>query len=339
MSGRLDVVSIVIVTYRGDGLLENCLNSLAAACGTEPQVVVVDNSPSESTRAIVARFPNARYVASPGNPGFAGGNNRGLPYCDRKYLLLLNNDTVVQRRESIERLAEFLDENPKCAVAQGTMIMPQNDDRLCPCGSVLTPFGFMHAKAAFRPRGEGPKSPYPCFSAIGAFMMVRRSAIAAAGRFLFRSHFWSYYEETDFCHRVWLSGNEVWFVPTEPIDHLCGTTSGMFPSDVIMGRYLRNQLFSLSSTLGFWSRKWLVPSQCCVVLAHGLLNLCMGKVAMFSADCGAIASLWRERARILAARRGVKRIRRVSDSSIFRKVMGLPPVGYMLRSLVASTRG
>ena len=330
--GMLNRVSILIVTYKGDGLLKDCLDSLAATCGTEPQIVVVDNSPSEETRLLVSRFENAHYISSPGNPGFAGGNNRGLPYCDREYVLLLNNDTVIHAIESIERLVEFLDSNPKCAVAQGTMVMPQHGGKLCPCGSLLTPFGFMYAKAAFRPREEEPGA-YPCFSAIGAFMMVRRSAIQSAGNFLFRTHFWSYYEETDFCHRVWLSGSEVWYVPTAPIDHLCGQTSGMFAPAKIMGRYLRNQLFSLSTCLGLLSRIWLVPSQCCVVFLHGLINVLRGNPQMFASDCMAIASLWRDRARILAARRAIKRIRKVSDSEILSRVMGLPPLHYIIRSL------
>lgn len=60
-------VSIVIVTYQGDDLTKNCLDSLAATCGTEPQVVVVDNSPSEATRRLVSGYGNAVYVPSEGN--------------------------------------------------------------------------------------------------------------------------------------------------------------------------------------------------------------------------------------------------------------------------------
>jgi len=336
MISPLNKVSILVVTYKGDGLLKDCLESVAATCGHEPQIVVVDNSPSDGTRAIVSTFQNARYVASPGNPGFAGGNNRGFRCCDREYVLLLNNDTVVHARDSIEQLVAFLDGHPKCAVAQGTMVMPQFGGRLCPCGSLLTPFGFMYARNAFLPARHNP-SAYPCFSAIGAFMMVRRAVLPAVGGFLFRSHFWSYYEESDFCHRVWLSGNEVWYVPTVPIDHLCGATSGKFAPAAIMGRYLRNQLFSLSACLGFWSRLWLVPSQSCVVFVHGTLNLFRGNRALFAADCQAIASLWRDRPRILAARRTTRRIRKIKDRKLFTQIMRLPPFGYLLRSFKSNT--
>ena len=63
MACTLKDVSIAIVTYKGDDLTRNCLDSLAAACGDEPQIVVVDNSPSGTTHAIVAVHPNTVYRA------------------------------------------------------------------------------------------------------------------------------------------------------------------------------------------------------------------------------------------------------------------------------------
>lgn len=50
MKSTLENISIVIVTYKGDDMTRYCLDPLATTCGTAPQVVVVDNSPSEATR-------------------------------------------------------------------------------------------------------------------------------------------------------------------------------------------------------------------------------------------------------------------------------------------------
>ena len=335
MRSALSDVSVVIVTYKGDGMLKDCLDSLAATCGTEPQIVVVDNSPSEATREIASAFPNAVYVPSPGNPGFAGGNNRALPHCDRPYILLLNNDTVIHSRASIDRLVEFLDAHPTCGVAQGSMVLPQSNGLLGGCGSFLTPFGFLYSPGFGVPDAPDFHAPYPCFSAIGAFMMFRRELLPAVGRMLFRTHFWSYYEETDFCHRVWLAGAEVWYVPTPPIDHLCGKTSGRFVRAEIMGRFLRNQYFSLSANLCAWSRLFVLPCLASVILGHGLLHLLHGDTAQFKANLRALKSIRHGKRRILAARRQAARIRRVSDSAIFRKVLRVPSLSYFLRSLRA----
>jgi GT2 family glycosyltransferase len=56
---KLDQVSIIIVTYKGDEILFNCLESLATTCGEDPQIVVVDNSPSEETKRLVGEYSNA----------------------------------------------------------------------------------------------------------------------------------------------------------------------------------------------------------------------------------------------------------------------------------------
>ncbi len=335
MKHSLSDISIIIVTYKGDGLLKDCLDSLAMACGTEPQIVVVDNSPSDATRKAVSAFSNAVYVPSPGNPGFAGGNNRALAHCDRPYILLLNNDTVIHSRTSIERLVEFLDGHPACGVAQGSMVLPQSGGLLGGCGSFLTPFGFLYSPGFGVPDAPEFHAPYPCFSDIGAFMAFRRALLPAVGGMLFRTHFWSYYEETDFCHRVWLSGSEVWYVPTPPIDHLCGQTSGRFVRAEIMGGFLRNQYFSLAANLSALSRLFVLPCLTCVILGHGLLHLLRGDTPQFKANLKALKSILHDRRRILAARRQAARIRRVSDFAIFRKVMRVPSLRYFLRSIRA----
>ena len=164
----LNRVSIVIVTYKGDEVLIGCLASLKATCGDEPQIVVVDNSPSETTRQIVSSYPNAIYVSSPGNPGFAGGNNRGLPFCTRDYILLLNNDTIVKSRQSIECLVEFLEMHPTCGVVQGSIVLPKANGLAGGCGSFLTPFGFQYARGFGVPLDTpGVNVPVCCFSVIG----------------------------------------------------------------------------------------------------------------------------------------------------------------------------
>ena len=332
MSVNLGKVSIVIVTYKGDDLTRNCLDSLAMTCGNTSQIVVVDNSPSAETRNIVSRYPNALYVASPGNPGFAGGNNRAIPYCDRPYILLLNNDTVVHTGDSISKLVEFLDENPKCGAVQGSMRNGGPRGEIFPCGSFLTPFGFMVYPGGRNLPKVDTSKPFRCFSGIGAFLMFRRRVLEDVGGFLFRAHFWSYYEETDFCHRVWLSGHEVWYVPTAPITHIGGQTSGMFGRVGIMVRYLRNQFFSLAANLKPASAAAVLPLFACTLLAHGIASVLRGNAAQLRANLGVFAKVASCRKRILAARRTVAKIRKTSDISVFRKTMRLPSLGYLLRA-------
>jgi GT2 family glycosyltransferase len=330
---KLNQVSIIIVTYKGDEILFNCLESLATTCGEDPQIVVIDNSPSEETKRLVGEYSNAIYVESPGNPGFAGGNNIGVPFCDRKYILLLNNDTIVRSRKSIEQLVEFMEEHPECGVAQGSIVLPKVNGTAGGCGSYLTPLGFQYQRGFAVPLdAPGLNVPTKCFSIMGAFMMFPRSLIDNGGiKFLFYDHFKSYYEESDFCHRVWLAGKEVWYVPTEPIEHLCGFTAGKFKRTEIMRQYIRNSFFSLHVNLGFFARLLILPSYYCVIMVHSLVHLLRGDAETFKTNISVFREIHDLRGEIRKARKKLNRLK--SDWWILSRTLRLPSLSYLLRSV------
>ena len=330
-SSALRRVDVLIVTYQGDDVLGPCLSSLRRACGDEPRVIVADNAPNEKTRRLVERTPNARYLPSPGNPGFAGGNNRALTLATREFVLLLNNDTLIESAASFTALIAFLDAHPACAAAQGTMRLPNSRNHLGGCGVFLTPLGLLYSRGFDVPEAPAFDRPCRCFSGIGAFLMIRRAAIAEAGGFLFRTEFHAYYEETDFCHRLWLAGREVWYVPTPPIQHLLGVTSGRFPRAEIMGRFLRNQRFSLSVCLGFWGRLFLLPVHRAVLAAYALSARRRGQADLARAVSDALraAHTPEGRAAIRAARAALPP-RRGSPWHRLRSTMRVPGLRYWL---------
>ncbi len=93
-------VSILIVNYNGRHLLEDCLVSVFE--NEYPQksyeVILVDNdSQDESTHYVKEHFPQIKLIESQENLGFAGGNNLALNYARGEYIVLLNNDTKVDK--------------------------------------------------------------------------------------------------------------------------------------------------------------------------------------------------------------------------------------------------
>ncbi len=249
MRSYLSELSIIIVTYHGDDLLKQCLASLANACGSEPEIVVVDNSKSCDTEAIVKAYSNTKYVASETNLGFAGGNNLGLPHCTREYVLLLNNDTIIYQ-DSFSPVIDYMKNHPKVAVAGGTM-------RLAKKGNVSDVCGIMYASLTcdYVCLQEAMPinlnlSPHPVLAVKGAFLIFKRTIIEHLDGVLFYDHFKSYCEEVDFCHRVWLTGNEVHFVPTPYVDHLESQTSKRMNWRNICQQSYANWLFSLKTNLG-----------------------------------------------------------------------------------------
>lgn len=257
-------LSIIIVTWNGDDLLKNCLDSVTKVYGTTPEIVVVDNANTPPTAALCARDPNVKYIAAPENLGFAGGNNLALPHVTRNYILLLNNDTIIHE-DSFAPLLDFLEAHDRVGIVQGTMNVPALNNGLDDCGVLMTPFGIQRHLHRGEPTATTKLVPRKVFSAKGAMLMFKRAVLNDSG-FLFYDHFKSYYEETDFCHRAKLAGWETWFVPTPPIDHLGGQTVGKFRNEDIWAQYLRNIFYSFHRNFGFWGHVFTIPCFFCAAL-------------------------------------------------------------------------
>ncbi len=318
----LSQLSVIIVTYRGDDLLANCLASLHSSCSNDLEIIVVDNSANLTTEQMVRKHENAKYVAAETNLGFAGGNNLGLPYCTRPFVLLLNNDTIIHD-EPFSELIQYLEDHPEVAVVQGKMKLPNQGDVLDSCGSLLTPAGVSVSLYEHAPLST-PLASRPVFAAKGACMVFRKSIIEKIGGVLFYNHFKSYYEDVDFCHRVWLAGFEVHFVNTTPIDHLQGRTAAKLNHADIAAQYQANANFSLYTTLGFFRkcsvglyRKlfYFLSLTCAKINGNKQLILCLSKSKAINAA---------RRQDAVETRRAVQKWRVVSDRTLFKKV-GIHP--------------
>jgi hypothetical protein len=85
------------------------------------------------------------------------------------------------------------------------------------------------------------------FSAKGACLMTRMDIVNKVG--LFDDNFGSYFEESDFCWRVWLSGYRVIYYPAVSILHKVGFTSEKMDTVVVMLHSTKNRIFSLYKNL------------------------------------------------------------------------------------------
>ncbi|TRZ50725.1 glycosyltransferase family 2 protein [bacterium] len=84
------------------------LSENALPLGVSSTVYVVDNDRSEELKEKLAKYPQAVYVESPGNVGFATGNNLGLKQAlkdEADIIVLINNDTLVPEDLTLNILA------------------------------------------------------------------------------------------------------------------------------------------------------------------------------------------------------------------------------------------
>ena len=117
-------LSIIIVTYNNKDLLGNCLNSLYENVSNtiRYEIFIVDNNSTDNTHQMLQeKFPLVKVIDNKENLGFARANNQALAQAAGRYFLLLNNDTFVLR-DSLEKLVQFMDQQPKVGAVSPRLV-------------------------------------------------------------------------------------------------------------------------------------------------------------------------------------------------------------------------
>jgi GT2 family glycosyltransferase len=93
-------VSIIILNFNGKQFLKECFESVLAQSFTDFEIIFYDNASTDgSIEFVKEKFTDSRIkiIRSPGNLGFAGGNNEALKHTSNDLIVLLNNDTKVEK--------------------------------------------------------------------------------------------------------------------------------------------------------------------------------------------------------------------------------------------------
>lgn len=220
-------VSVVILNWNGKKFLKNCLTSLSNLSYKPLEVIVIDNNSNDGSVTYVQRnFSWVRIVASKKNLGFAGGNNLGYTYASGKYILFLNNDTIV-RPNFLSQLVKEMEADKTIGCLQPQMRIMNNKNLQDEAGAYLTRTGFLY-HYGFRKNHSLPvySNQREIFSVKGACMLVPKKVLEQVG--LFDEDFYIFFEESDLCYRIWLAGFRVIYDPSVYIYHYVGgdTTKG-----------------------------------------------------------------------------------------------------------------
>jgi len=209
-------ISILLVLFNRAELTLACLRSVAEYRTEGIEVVIVDNASSDSTPRLLERIRGARILRNPENRHFVLGVNQAARECRGEYILVLNNDAQLLPG-ALDNLIATIRTSEDIGAVGGKIILL--DGSLQEAGSIVWQGGSCTGYG----RGDDPMSPMYNFRrdvdyCSGAFILTRRKTWEQFGGFdeAFKPF---YYEETDYCMRLWQSGLRVVYEPRAAIIH------------------------------------------------------------------------------------------------------------------------
>ena len=245
--------TVIVVNYNGAGLLPACLDALAAQRSRHTsQTWVVDNASRDESRALLAARDDVRVIASDRNLGFAGGNNLALREVTTPYVVLLNNDAVVQPGW-LDALLDVLDDPAHQRVAAVTSkVLLADGVTINSAGSTVDTRGYGADRGWLEDDHGQYDEPAEVFTASGTAVALRRSALDDVGHF--DDEFFLYYEDVDLCWRLRSRGWSVRYEPRAVVHHHHSATTGE-GSETFHFHDLRNRLLCLGKNAS--RSRWL----------------------------------------------------------------------------------
>ncbi|MBI1620684.1 rhamnan synthesis F family protein [Aquamicrobium zhengzhouense] len=212
-------VTIILILYNQAEMTYACLAAIKECLedsDVKIETILFDNGSSDQTHALLERVDGATIIRNPENLHFLRGVNAASQGAKGRHILLLNNDAQLTSG-SLESAVRTLDNDPSIGAVGARIILP--DGRLQEAGSIIWADGTCLGYG----RGRKPDDDEVMFQrdvdyCSGAFLLTPRSLFERLGR-LDEVYAPAYYEETDYCVRVWKENLRVVYNPKVTIHH------------------------------------------------------------------------------------------------------------------------
>lgn len=222
------LVSILVPMHEQLLATAACLCAIADhSGGMAYEVLVLNDASSEHTRQTLERMEGLRLINQPRNLGFLHNCNAGAQEARGRYLVWLNNDTLVQPGW-LDALVEMAELQPSAGAVGAQLRYP--DGRLQEVGGIV----WRDGSAARVGDGQWPDPrltvrPRDVDYCSAAVLLVRRSLWQELGGFDPR-YAPAYYEDTDLCFRIRAAGYRVLVEPRAQVVHFEGLSHGHDPN-------------------------------------------------------------------------------------------------------------
>ncbi len=238
-------VSCILINYNTSTYTIDCVNSILDNTKDEVsfEIVIADNASKyedyQILKLAIDQLDDSRVklIRSRLNTGFGGGNMMGVNHASNcKYFAFINNDTLFESQHTLQRLVQFMKDNPAAGVCSPQMLDADKNfrrtiDHFSSLGreilkrstlELINPKRYPNRKITY-------SNPLKVDYVQGAFMFVDAQAFKNVGGF--DTNLFLYYEESDLCRRILKQEKlETYLVPDLEYIHYesASTTSNIY---------------------------------------------------------------------------------------------------------------
>ncbi len=228
-SPSLDV-SVIIVSWNSAAYVRQCLASIYAnTSGITFEVIVIDSGSFDDCGAVVAlEFPQATFLQSAENVGFARANNEAANHACGRCLLFLNPDTEVigpaiatifmalQKMERPGAVGCRLLNGDRTLQTSCIQAFPTVLNQLLNVEALRTRFRNL-AFWGIAPLYSNRDGPQEVEAISGACIMIKREVFEKIGRF--STDYFMYAEDIDLAYKAVREAFPSYYVPTASVVH------------------------------------------------------------------------------------------------------------------------
>lgn len=239
--------TVIIPNYNGIEFLTPCLDSLINAYESSGafKIIVVDNGSKDKSTDLVKKYCEHDYISLielKENTGFSYAVNRGIEASDTEFVILLNNDIVVDEGFVIQ-LENAISSDEKLFSVNSLMRSMKNPAVIDGFGDHYCALGWAYAayKGKASRRFESLDVLKNIFSACGGASIYRREVFEKIG--LFDEEHFAYLEDVDIGYRAVLNGYKNASCALAVCDHAGSGFSGSRYNEFKIDLASRNSIY------------------------------------------------------------------------------------------------
>ncbi len=226
------LLSIIIPVFFGEEIFEKCLETLTKSAkgviGRDWEILVLNNGfEPKRFQELKETYSQIKFFNKGENLGFAKGNNFLWRKSRGKYVLMINQDVFITKK-NIEKLTWFLEKNSKYACVAPKLIL-ENGEAQFSCRPFPTGFWFLIAD--FFNRGQKYRRFYSPFKSqeveqpMASCLLWRRKNLKKLKGFDEHPHFFLYFNDVDLSYRLSQMKGRSYFLTSAEATHLHGQSA------------------------------------------------------------------------------------------------------------------